>query len=79
MYLSQAKSGSLVRVKELLGGQRAVTRLRELGLVEGAVIKVIDNPIIGPIIIEVNGTRIALGRGMARKVIVEPVGPIRGT
>ncbi len=73
MDLSQVKSGMVVRVKELLGGQRAVTRLREIGLVEGSLVKVIDNPIIGPIIIEVNGTRIALGRGMARKVIVEPV------
>jgi len=71
--LSQARSGMVVRVKELLGGQRAITRLREIGLVEGSLVKVIDNPIIGPIIIEVNGTKIALGRGMARKVIVEPV------
>ncbi len=73
MDLSQAKSGAVVRVKGLLGGQRAITRLREIGLVEGTLVKVIDNPIIGPIIIEVNGTKIALGRGMARKVIVEPV------
>ena len=73
MDLSQAKSGELVRVKEILGGQRAVTRLREMGLVEGALVKVIDKPIIGPIIVEVNGTKIALGRGMAKKVIVEPV------
>ncbi len=73
MDLSQARSGMVVRVKELLGGQRAITRLREIGLVEGSLVKVIDNPIIGPIIIEVNGTKIALGRGMARKVIVEPV------
>ncbi len=78
MDLTQARSGEVVRVKEILGGQRAVTRLREMGLVEGALIKVIDNPIIGPIIVEVNGTKIALGRGMAKKVIVEPVGRFPG-
>ncbi len=73
MLLSEAPEGSTVRVKRFLGGSMAVRKLMELGIREGTTIKVIRNAHIGPIIVEVEGSQIALGRGLASKVEVEVV------
>lgn len=46
-------------------------RLLDLGLTKGCTIKVVQGRGQGPVLIEVRGTRIALGHGLANKVIVE--------
>ena len=73
MLLSEAPSGAVVKVKSISAGLSASTRLRELGIVEGVEIKVVRNSSFGPLIIEVDGNRYALGRGLANKVEVELV------
>ena len=73
--LSEAPSGATVKVKRIVAGVNASTRLRELGVVEGTTVKVIRNPPFGPIIIEANGDRYALGKGLANKVEVELLSP----
>ncbi|HIH90880.1 TPA: ferrous iron transport protein A [Desulfurococcaceae archaeon] len=73
VYLSEAPEGSLVRVVRIEGGFGAVRKLYELGIREGSTIKVVRNPPIGPLIVEVDGSTIALGRGIASKVAVEVV------
>ena len=45
-------------------------RLYELGLNKGTKIKMIKND-IGPVILSVYGHKLALGRGLASKIIVE--------
>lgn len=48
-------------------------RLARLGIVPGAEVVVVSRaPVGGPVLVEVNGARVALGRGVARKVVVEP-------
>ncbi len=50
-----------------------VTRLSRLGIVPGAEVTVVSRaPVGGPVLVEVNGARVALGRGVARKVVVKP-------
>ena len=54
--------------------QREITRrLLDLGLTKGCTFKVVQGSRFGPVLVEVRGTRIALGHGLARKLIVEEV------
>jgi ferrous iron transport protein A len=48
-------------------------RLIRLGLTVGAEVQVLQNWRIGPVIVEVHGARLALGRGQAARVGVDPV------
>ena len=53
-------------------GQRGITkRLLDLGLTKGCTFKVVHGSGRGPVLVEVRGTRIALGHGLASKVLVE--------
>ena len=69
MSLTQLKTGEKACIEKIIGGRRAKNRLSSLGFVRGKNIKIFrDNG--GPIIIGINDDRIALGRGMASKVMV---------
>jgi len=46
-------------------------RLLDLGLTKGCSFKVVQGSKAGPVLVEVRGTRIALGHGIARRLIVE--------
>lgn len=54
-------------------GYRLKTRLSDMGLV-GCVFKVIVKSQKGPILVEVRGTRLAIGRGMCEQIEIEEVG-----
>ncbi|MFW9961882.1 MAG: ferrous iron transport protein A [Candidatus Thorarchaeota archaeon] len=56
--------------KHVQGGQRILRRLLDLGLTKGCSFKVIQASRTGPVLVEVRGTRIALGHGIARRIIV---------
>jgi Fe2+ transport system protein FeoA len=58
------------RVKEIMGCNDAKKRLFELGLNRGAQIQMIKND-IGPIILSMSGHKLALGRGLASKIIIQ--------
>jgi len=45
-------------------------RLLEMGLVPGTTVEVVRNS-RGPILVRVRGATLALGRGLARKIVVE--------
>ncbi len=64
-------SGERVKVARFLGGSRMQGRLAAMGLTIGEEIEVINN--CGPIIISVRGTRLALGHGVASKILVTPL------
>ncbi len=64
-------SGERVRVERFLGGSKMQGRLAAMGLTIGEEIEVINN--CGPIIISVRGTRLALGHGVAGKILVTPL------
>ena len=72
--LAKMEPGQSGRIKELISGPGLVRRLEEMGVRAGKrMTKVSGMPMRGPVVIQVGGTRLALGHGMARKVIVELV------
>jgi ferrous iron transport protein A len=73
--LDQMPPGATAIVRELRAGSELVNRLASLGLTEGVGLVVRLNPRRGPLLVSVRDTRIALGRGEAAKILVEPDGP----
>jgi len=63
------------RVRAVLGPGRGVRlRLGALGIRPGAVVRLISSgPGYGPVLLEVDGARVALGRGLARRILVSPL------
>lgn len=57
-------------VHKLNGGHEFVSRMSALGFVPGSEVQVVQNFGVGPMIVAIQGTRIALGREEARKVHV---------
>ncbi len=72
LNLTQMKSGEKGTVVEISGGKGLVRRLEALGIVPGAEITKISEQIMhGPVVIRTGNTQIAIGYGMARRVVVE--------
>ncbi|MBK1722585.1 FeoA family protein [Thiocystis violacea] len=70
--LTMAAEGERVRIQGLRGGKGMVMRLTELGLNQGAEVRVIQRQ-GGGLIVARGETRIALGGGMAMKILVTRV------
>ena len=67
--LAMAVVGEPVRVESVNGGEKLIRRLTALGLTPGVNLSIVqDNG--GPLLISVRDSRLALGRGMAQKVMV---------
>jgi Fe2+ transport system protein FeoA len=64
-----AGEGNECVVREVVGGTWASTRLREMGFVERAKVKVLKIDGRG-LIVGVNGTRFALSMGLASKIML---------
>ena len=71
--LSTLPSHRLGTVHKLMGGREFVSRLAALGFIPGCPIEVIQNFGVGPLIVAIRDTRIALGRQEAEKVQVCPL------
>lgn len=72
--LTHLKINQKAEVIEIIGGYGLKTRLENLGIYKGVKIKKISSRLLGgPVIIQFNNTQVAIGRGMAKKVIVNPV------
>ncbi len=67
--LSKAKQGDLVVIKKIEGGGAMVHRMAEMGLRTGVQVKVVR--MCGPAILELQGHRVIVGRGMVERVMVE--------
>jgi len=68
--LSDVTPGRTMEVVDLIGGERSTQRLLEMGLYAGASVEVIAGRGWGPVVLRLAGSRLALGRGMANKIIV---------
>jgi ferrous iron transport protein A len=68
--LLQLKINQWARVIEVLGGQGVKDKLQSLGVRVGVnILKVSDTP--GPVIVKIGKMQLAIGRGLASKIIVE--------
>ena len=70
MPLAIVQVGRRVRLIAVDAGHGLQGRLAAMGLVPGVEIEVLRNSMHGPFLVEVKGSRIMLGRGMAQKIIV---------
>jgi len=70
--LSNLKPGEEGVVAFVRGGTKACQRLLDMGLTRGTNVRVLNAaPFQGPIEVQVRGTNLALGRGLAGQVFIE--------
>jgi len=74
MPLTHAHEGEHGIIEEFLGGTGAQLRLATLGLRRGDQVEVITNSGEGQVVVAINQTRLAMGRGIANKIMVKPTG-----
>jgi len=72
--LDTIKPGQKARVLEVQGGWGLRQKLSELGIFPEQIVTIATTSLWrGPVLVEVNSNEVALGRGVARKVVVEVV------
>lgn len=72
MKLLGIPKGHTVKIINFQGGKGLEAKLRQLGLNPGREVKVLRYaPLGGPVMLDVEGRSIAIGRGIAERVIVE--------
>jgi len=70
--LSKLKGGDSAIIKDIKGGHAVHHRLGRLGLHPSDRVRVIRNGFFGgPVLIEVHGIEVGIGKGMAEKIEVE--------
>ena len=70
MPLTMAKPGEKLIIKDMRGGKTALSRLTTMGFRQGEVLEVINNDGHGKLILGHHYTRLAVGRGLAQKIMV---------
>lgn len=72
MKLVEAPMKQTVRIIEFTGGRGVNFKLCQLGLTPGTEVKLLRfAPLGGPVMIEVEGRSVAIGRGIAARIKVE--------
>lgn len=72
LSLGELAEGAQARVHQVQGGQAFRGRVATLGFTLGTPLRLLQNAGRGPVIVLIRGTRVALGRGEALKVLVAP-------
>ena len=68
--LSEVTEGQTVNIIRIDGGRDLRSRLTTMGLLPKTRIKVVRNGKSGPFVISVKNSKMALGRGVADKIVV---------
>lgn len=72
LTLAEMKTGQTGTVVEVLGGHGLIRRLDALGIRPGRKVTKLSSALFrGPVMLRVNSTQVAVGFGMATKIIVE--------
>jgi ferrous iron transport protein A len=66
-------TGVEARINHIRGGRGLVKKLADMGFTSNARVRLLHTHNPGPVVVEVKDTRIALGRGVAMKIMVEEV------
>jgi ferrous iron transport protein A len=70
--LTELEDGQTGIIISVLGGKILTKRLADLGITSGTEVKVIRRTLFsGPVQVEVAGSRLVLGNGLASKIMVE--------
>jgi Fe2+ transport system protein FeoA len=76
MTLLEAPRNRALKIVDLIGGEGFRRRLFSLGFHKGDIVEFDSRAILrGPLLVRnvTSDTRVALGRGVAQKIIVEPI------
>ncbi|MBT9160164.1 MAG: FeoA family protein [Dehalococcoidia bacterium] len=71
MPLAMARPGETVTVTGARAGRGLQRRLADMGLTPGVQIRVVNSQMPGPVLIDLRGSRVALGSGVAQKIMVK--------
>ncbi|MFH1847019.1 MAG: FeoA family protein [Candidatus Omnitrophota bacterium] len=72
LVLTKVKAKNTVLIKKINGGSGIQKRLESLGIRPGKKVKLISSHFLrGPVTIMIGRARVAIGHGMAQKIIVE--------
>jgi Fe2+ transport system protein FeoA len=63
--------GEEVTIVDIRAGRGLTVRLNDMGLTPGITVRVINSQMPGPILIDLRGSRLVLGCGVAQKILVE--------
>lgn len=69
--LEKLKAGENAVVYKMNSGKGLTYRLTSLGFTPGVDLEMVQNFGHGPLMVSVRGTRVALGRGEAAKILVQ--------
>ncbi len=70
--LAQMRPGQKGKIVEINGGCGLVSRMEALGIQKGKEIQKVSGQLMrGPVLLKYNNTQVAIGFGMASKVLVE--------
>ncbi|MGQ9509489.1 MAG: FeoA family protein [Thermodesulfobacteriota bacterium] len=70
--LDQMVENSKAKVLDIQGGHGIRQRLSNMGIHPGDLVTIVRfGALRGPILVEVHGSQVALGRGIASRIIVE--------
>ena len=69
--LAKLKTGEVAFVYKMDSGKSMTHRLTSLGFTPGEDLEIVQNFGHGPLMVSVRGTRVALGRGEAAKILVQ--------
>ncbi|MBN1794538.1 MAG: fused ferrous iron transport protein A/B [Candidatus Omnitrophica bacterium] len=70
--ITKLKKGEKAFIKEITGGPGFVARLERLGLRIGKEVRITNKGFRGPVVMKVDNTEVAVGRGMAERILVRP-------
>jgi Fe2+ transport system protein FeoA len=68
-----ADAGKKLLVAGFIGGFGMGQRLTEMGLTVGSQILVVEGSCHGPLVVDVRGSRLGLGCGVAHKIMVKEI------
>ena len=68
---SLADTGKMLTVTAINGRCGLLRRLADMGLTPGAIVTVVSGCHPGPLLIDIRGSRLGLGFGVAQKVMVK--------
>ena len=74
MNLLDLPKGETAKIIDYRGGRNVDFKLRQLGLSPGRMVKILRYaPMGGPLMLEIEGRSVAIGRGIAARVQIEAV------
>ncbi|UCG35207.1 MAG: ferrous iron transport protein A [Candidatus Omnitrophota bacterium] len=72
--LTQLNEGQSAKVISIEGGAGINKRIQDMGIREGSIVTKVTRLFSqGPVVVKAGRTQVALGRGMASKIMVEPL------